>query len=74
VNDIEQLAHDMRADSDLRDAVAMTLAVSPPGDWSALTDRLSSIGYGVSADELQDKLRSIHEPGTPHAEFLTQWL
>jgi hypothetical protein len=74
VKDIDQLAHDMRVDSDLLDAVAMTLAVSPPGDWSALTDRLSALGYGVSADELQDKLRSIHEPGAPHAELITHWL
>lgn len=71
---IDQLADDMRADSALRDTVALTLAVSPPGEWQALTDRLSSLGYSVSASELQDKLRSMYAPDTPQGDFLAQWL
>jgi len=74
MKDLNQLADDMRADSVLRGTVAMTLAVSPPGEWQPLVARLSALGYSVSATEIQEKLRSIHEPGTPHGKFIAPWL
>ena len=74
MKDLNQLADDMRADSVLRDTVAMTLAISTPGEWQTLVARLSALGYSTSATELQEKLRSIHEPGTPHGNFIAPWL
>lgn len=74
MKDLDQLARDLRHDSGLRDVVAMTLATRAPGDWDALTAALTSRGYTVTADQLQEKLRAVHDPSAPASAMLGRWL
>lgn len=74
LKDLERLAQDLRKDPALRDALATALATAVPGDWAPVVAELTSRGYGVTAEEVQAKLKATLAADAPHAAFLARWL